>query len=130
MSTDQVLDRIERETTIAAPQSRVWELITEPGWWINSGTITTHDVDTDHPGCVVVHDSDHGDFAVAIIAQQPFEYAAFRWYSGPSMDRRTADLTDGASTLVEFFVAAVDTVTTRLRVVESGFAQLDEDSLQ
>lgn len=27
-------DSIERNITIAAPIERVWDLVTEPGWWV------------------------------------------------------------------------------------------------
>jgi uncharacterized protein YndB with AHSA1/START domain len=29
-------DRIEREITISAPLERVWDLVTESGWWVPS----------------------------------------------------------------------------------------------
>ncbi|GAA1972103.1 SRPBCC family protein [Isoptericola halotolerans] len=121
-------DRIERETEIAAPRARVWELVTAPGWWINDGELTEHRIEPDGPGRVVVHDPVHGAFAVRTVAEDPQEYVAFRWYSGDSDARRRAALDAASSTLVEFHVTAVSAATTRLRVVESGFDALDEDA--
>lgn len=31
-------DTIERTVLVAANVQRVWALVSEPGWWINSGT--------------------------------------------------------------------------------------------
>lgn len=121
-------DRIERETAIAAPPARVWELVTEPGWWINDGRLAEHRVEPDGPGRMIVHDPVHGAFAVRTVAERPQEYVAFRWYSGVSGARRRGALDAAASTLVEFHVTALTETTTRLRVVESGFDALDEDA--
>ncbi|MET8758023.1 hypothetical protein [Lentzea sp. NPDC004782] len=30
------VERIERETLIEAAPERVWQLVTEPGWWVAS----------------------------------------------------------------------------------------------
>ncbi|MGI9002113.1 MAG: hypothetical protein ACR2GH_10630 [Pseudonocardia sp.] len=30
-------DRIEREILINTPLDRVWDLVSEPGWWIGDG---------------------------------------------------------------------------------------------
>lgn len=128
MLEEQRFDRIEREITIAAPRSHVWELVSEPGWWINDGAITAHEIEPDGPDRVIVHDPGHGRFVVAIVDQRPQEYAAFRWYSGPSAARRLGELVEDASTLVEFFVSSEGSDMTRLRVVESGFAHLDEEA--
>lgn len=128
MSTTSELDHIERETTIAAPASRVWRLVMEPGWWINDGAVTEHHIEPDGPDRVIVHDPAYGAFAVERVEERPEEYVAFRWYSGASATRRTGPLTADTATLVEFFVTAEGPETTRLRVAETGFAHLDEDA--
>lgn len=131
MSTSTELpDRIERETVIGAPSARVWELITEPGWWINDGEITAHRIEPAGPDRVIVHDPIHGAFAVEKADERSGEYVAFRWYCGPSPERRIGDLTGTTSTLIEFFLTAVDSETTRLLVIESGFSSLDEDAIR
>lgn len=110
-------DSIERSIVIAAPIERVWELVTEPGWWAPSDTV----VDGDRtPGSVVVRESEKwGRFPVEVVELRPMSYAAFRW---ASMFPGT-DVTPGRTTLVEFAVA--DTAEgIRVSVTESGFAQL------
>jgi uncharacterized protein YndB with AHSA1/START domain len=111
-------DRIEQQITINAPLDRVWELVSEPGWWVPS----TVPPPVDHtPGHQVVRESEKwGRFPVAVVRIEPKTYAAFRWAShAPG-----AELTPGNTTLVEFQVErAGDAV--RVTVTESGFAALD-----
>jgi uncharacterized protein YndB with AHSA1/START domain len=110
-------DRIERQIDIDAPAERVWDLVSEPGWYINDGTIVDHRIE--HEGDVaVVHDPTHGAFRIRTVELDPPRYAAFRWLS--------ADPTpDGgeASTLVQFWVDERPRGVT-VRVVESGFGSL------
>jgi uncharacterized protein YndB with AHSA1/START domain len=115
-------DRIEQEITINAPLDRVWQLVSEPGWWVPS-TITGP---ADHtPGHQVVRESEKwGRFPVEVVRVDPKNYAAFRWAS----QAPGAELTPGNTTLVEFHVAPAtdkDTDAVRVTVVESGFAALD-----
>ena len=111
-------DRIEQEITINAPLERVWELVTEPGWWVPSTVVAP----VDHtPGHQVVRESDQwGRFPVEVVRVEPKTYAAFRWAS----QAPGAELTPRNTTLVEFRVEpAGDAV--HVTVVESGFAALD-----
>ena len=116
-------DSIERQIDIDAPAQRVWELVSEPGWYINDGEVVEHRIERD--GDVdIVHDPVHGAFRFRTVDLDPPRYAAFRWLS----DQPGPD--DGeAGTLVEFWVDERPAGVT-LRVVESGFASLggtDED---
>lgn len=110
-------DSIERDITIDATLDRVWDLVTEPGWWVPSDTPATADRE---PGAVTVRESrQYGRFPVQVIRLDPQDYAAFRWASQFPGE----DLTDGRTTLIEFFLEPRgDSV--RVRVVESGFASL------
>ena len=115
--TGDIADRIERQIEIEAPAQRVWDLVSEPGWYINDGTVVDHRIERD--GDVdVVHDPVHGAFRFRTVALDPPRYAAFRWLSdepGPEGGE--------AGTLVEFWLdERTDGVT--LRVAESGFASL------
>jgi uncharacterized protein YndB with AHSA1/START domain len=111
-------DRIEREITINAPLDRVWELVTEPGWWVPSDVPQSADR---HPGAVTMRKSEEcGAYPVEVIDITPQAYAAFRWASLFPGD----DLRDGRTTLVEFHVQPLDSAV-RVTVVESGFATLD-----
>jgi uncharacterized protein YndB with AHSA1/START domain len=114
-------DTIERSIAISAPLERVWDLITEPGWWVPSD----EPVEADRkPGTVVVRESEKwGRFPVEVVDLRPMSYAAFRWASTfPG-----AELDPGRTTLVEFTLApGSDGVTVSVR--ESGFAGLDATS--
>ena len=117
-------DRIEQEITINAPLDRVWQLVSEPGWWVPS-TITEP---ADHtPGHQVVRESEKwGRFPVEVVRVDPKNYAAFRWAS----QAPGSELTSANTTLVEFHVDPAgdndqDTGAVRVKVVESGFAALD-----
>jgi uncharacterized protein YndB with AHSA1/START domain len=111
-------DVIEQEISISASLERVWDLVTEPGWWVP--TETQAPVDRT-PGSTTVRASEkYGEFPVQVIEMKPRTYAAFRWAS----QFPNTELAPGRSTLIEFFVSAEgDGVLVKVR--ESGFAQLD-----
>jgi uncharacterized protein YndB with AHSA1/START domain len=111
-------DTVERSIVITAPLERVWELVTEPGWWVPSDGPDSTDR---APGTVVVRESEKwGRFPVEVVELRPMSYAAFRWSSAFPGD----DLTPGRTTLIEFTVTPSDDGVT-VAVVESGFAHLD-----
>ena len=111
-------DRVEHSVFIKAPLDRVWDLVTEPGWWVPSDEGTPIDRT---PGAVAVRASErYGSYPVQVVRLQPKVYAAFRWASTFPGE----DLTHGKTTLVEFHVA-VEAGAVRVTVVESGFASLD-----
>jgi uncharacterized protein YndB with AHSA1/START domain len=110
-------DTIERSITITAPLERVWELVTEPGWWVPTDVAITADRT---PGTVVVRESEKwGRFPVEIVELRPMSYAAFRWSSTFPGD----DLSPRRTTLIEFTVTPTDDGVA-VSVVESGFAKL------
>jgi uncharacterized protein YndB with AHSA1/START domain len=111
-------DTIERSIDIAAPLERVWELVTEPGWWVPTDA-PVEAVRT--PGHIAVRESEkHGRLEVEVVELRPMTYAAFRWSSTVP----GGNITPGQSTLVEFTVAPADD-SVRVSVVESGFVSLD-----
>ncbi|GAB08518.1 hypothetical protein GOARA_012_00680 [Gordonia araii NBRC 100433] len=116
MATTTEVDRIEREIEIAAPAERVWAFVSQPGWFIyeskSDGLQVDHDADL-----AVVHHPEHGRFLFRTLTLDEPAYAAFRWYIEPDPA--------ASSTLVEFWITPSDTGVT-LKVVESGFASLDE----
>lgn len=109
-------DRIEREIAIDAPAERVWQLISEPGWYINDSAITEHRLEQ-RGELTVVHDPTYGEFAFRIVELNQPRYAAFRWHIDVDPS--------SSSTLVEFWITPSDSGVV-LRVVESGFASLSE----
>lgn len=111
-------DRIEQQITINASLDRVWDLVSQPGWWVPT---EGEEVIDRTPGHRTVRESKKwGRFTVEVVEMQPQTYAAFRWASAfPGEEPEPS-----RSTLVEFFVKprgdAVD-----VTLVESGFAALD-----
>jgi uncharacterized protein YndB with AHSA1/START domain len=113
-----VEDRIEQVITINAPLDRVWELVSEPGWWVPS---TEPTVPGHTPGYQVVRETEKwGRFPVEVVRVEPKTYAAFRWASHVP----GAELTPDNTTLVEFWVDPAEG-SVRVTVAESGFAALD-----
>ena len=110
-------DSIEREITIQAELGTVWQLVSEPGWWVGepaaepvreAGAVTRRRTET------------LGEYPVRVEELRPQTYAAFRWASM----FRDHDLTTGNSTLVEFWLTETDRGV-QVRVVESGWEALD-----
>ncbi|MFD6856361.1 ATPase [Rhodococcus sp. NPDC060090] len=116
------LDRIERQITIDAPATRVWDLVAEPGWYINDALITEHRLEY-NGDLTVVHDPVHGAFTFRTVTLDEPHYAAFRWLSDHADP-------DSPSTLVEFRLDAVSDTSTVLSVTESGFTSLPGDSAE
>ena len=118
--------RIERSIAIAATPERVWQIVSEPGWWINGGTLRPHRIEDAGDGTSIVHDEEHGAFRIRTERLDPPRYAAFRWLG--RADEK------GAGTLTEFWVedaapsggsgAGADGVI--LRVVESGLENVSD----
>lgn len=109
---------IEDEITISASLERVWDLVTEPGWWVPS----ERPADAERtPGTVVVRESEkYGRFPVEVVDLSPRTYAAFRWAS----QFPNEELASGKTTLIEFFLSEA-AGGVRVNVRESGFAELD-----
>jgi uncharacterized protein YndB with AHSA1/START domain len=117
-----VPDQIEREIVIDAPVERVWELVTEAEhlgrWFGDAGA----EVDLRPGGAMALRWSEYGTSRGRIETVEPQRRLAFRW--APFKDPGGADPIEGNSTHVEFTLSA-EGDGTRLRVVESGFHQLD-----
>jgi uncharacterized protein YndB with AHSA1/START domain len=111
-------DRIEHAIMIDAPLDRVWQLVSEPGWWVPTAVVAP----VDHtPGHQVVRETEKlGRFPVEVVSVDPKTYAAFRWASHVP----GAELTAGNTTLVEFRLEPVGDAV-KVSVVESGFAAID-----
>lgn len=112
------VDRIERDTLIAAPLERVWSLVAEPGFWAADEANLSGAVAEEGESRVVRH-AEHGDFPVRVEKVEPPTYVAYRWVSAFPGE----ELRDDNSTLVEFTLTR-EGDKTRLRVVESGFSAL------
>jgi len=120
----ETTDRIERRIEIDAPAARVWDLISQPGWWINDGKIVDHKIE--RVGDVdIVHDLVHGEFKIRTEQVDAPRYVAFRWIA-----QEPDQSGNEASTLTEFWIDDRDGDGVTLRVAESGFASLDVSNEQ
>ena len=117
MATDQ----IERETVINAPVERVWTLITDPEhvgrWFGDAGA----EIDLRPGGHMVLRWTEHGTSHGRVVAVEPHTRFSYRWT--PFKDPGGEEPVEGNSTLVELTLQP-EGDSTRLRVVESGFAAL------
>jgi uncharacterized protein YndB with AHSA1/START domain len=111
------IDRIERETLIAASLDRVWSLVTVPGFWVDRGSLAGTELR--EGATMLAVEPKYGEFPLRVEKIDPPTYIAYRWASSfPGQELR-----EDNSTLVEFTLTA-EGDKTRLRVVESGFASL------
>ena len=112
-------DSIVRETVVAAPPERVWEVLTTAeyvGRWFGADKA---EIDLRPGGSFVMTWAEHGvGYARVERVEEPTAFT-FRWGIEPG-----AEPEPGEETLVEFTLAAQDGGTL-LRVVESGFSKLD-----
>jgi uncharacterized protein YndB with AHSA1/START domain len=113
-----VPDRIEREIVIDAPVEVVWAVVTEPGhvgkWFGDSATI-----DLRPGGEATLTWDEHGTARARVERVDPPHSFAFRWARPAG-----AEPGKGNSTLVEFTLRP-EGEGTRLRVIETGFGELD-----
>ena len=115
-------DQIERETVIAAPVERVWALLTEAEhvgrWFGDAGA----EIELRPGGALSLSWEEHGTVRGRVGRRRAA--AALQLSLGRPARRVRSEPVDGNSTLVEFTLEA-EGEGTRLRVVESGFANLD-----
>lgn len=114
-----VPDTIERTITIDAPAESVWSLVSEPGWWINTGAITEHTITWDGDVAAVT-DPTHGTFHIRRIEVREPEYIAWRWAAGGSEEGEQV-----LDTLCEFHIRPL-AKGVEVRVVESGWAGFED----
>lgn len=123
---DSRLDRIERTVWIDATPEAVWQVVSEPGWWVNGGALRPHEIRSSE-GRHEVTDPEIGTFTVSDEGSDPGRYIAYRWeQSSPEMNDDT-----GLHTLTQFW-ALPDRDGTRVVVIETGFrdAGLPDDRLR
>lgn len=129
-------DRIERTIDLAAPVSRVWRAITdheEFGTWFRvllDGPFAVGEISR---GRVTYPGHEHLKWRAEVIAIEPESRFVFEWC--PLDDDPDALGTEAAElvTRVEFRLAPIPPVppspeSTRLTIVESGFASLPDDT--
>ena len=113
-----VPDRIEREIMIDAPLETVWQVVTEPehvGRWFSDSA----EIDLRPGGEAALTWDEHGTAQARVERVEPPHFFSFRWARPVGAEPRK-----GNSTLVELRLSA-EGDGTRLRVVESGFRELE-----
>jgi uncharacterized protein YndB with AHSA1/START domain len=114
----QVPDRIDHEVLVEAPPERVWAIVTEPehvGAWFGDRA----EIDLRPGGEMTLHWKEYGSFLGRVEQVKPPHLFSFRWARPAG-----AAPAEGNATLVEFTLTP-EGASTRLRVVESGFRELD-----
>jgi uncharacterized protein YndB with AHSA1/START domain len=113
-----VPEQIAREIVVDAPVARVWAILTEAEhieeWFAFDGAT----IDLHLGGALVMTWKEHGTYHARIERVEPHRLFSYRW--ALRADEAPAE---GNSTLVEFTLTPEGTGT-RLRVVESGFRDL------
>lgn len=113
---------IEREIVIAAPPQRVWDVVTQAehlGTWFADSSA---EIDLRPGGELTLTWREHGVAHGRVETVEPPHTFAFRW----ALDHGSR-VEQGNSTVVVFTLAP-EGDGTRLRVVESGFADLAVDA--
>ncbi len=121
LTTDDVPDEIVRSIHVEASAETVYDVISEPGWFINDGEYREHEIRRDGATAIVV-DPVHGEFQIGTVELDPPRRAVFRWLGGDA-----GSLEDLPSNTVEFTIEP-DGDGVLLTVRETGFAGLDEDA--
>jgi uncharacterized protein YndB with AHSA1/START domain len=114
-----VPNSIEREVLIDAPVELVWSIVTEPehvGRWLGDAA----QIDRRPGGDAIFTWEAYGTTLARVERVEPPCLLTLRWMDAG----RPGEIREGTSTLVELHLMA-DGEGTRLRVVESGFTQLD-----
>jgi uncharacterized protein YndB with AHSA1/START domain len=114
-----VEDSIVRETVVAAPPARVWEVLTRPEHLPRWFGAETAEIDLRPGGALVMVWAEHGTGHARIERVDEPALFSFRWAIEPGVQPAP-----GEETLVEFTLTP-DGDGTRLRVEESGFSKLD-----
>lgn len=121
-TTDDVPDEIVRSIRIDAEAQTVWGIISEPGWFINDGEWTEHEITTEGDVSRVV-DPVHGEFSIRTVELDPPRRAVFRWLGG-----QVGSVDEFPSNTIEFTVEPQGSGVV-LTVRETGFAGLSSDAV-
>ena len=116
-------DFIIREITVKAPKEHVYTAVSDPKQiisWFPDAVEGTFDV-----GAQATLDfGTDGTAVILIVDAKPFEYFAFRWYTGNDV---SVDVLKVPNTLVEFTIEEAGEET-KVTVKESGFAALPAET--
>lgn len=122
-TADDVPDEIVRSIHIDADAQTVWDIISEPGWFINDGSYTEHDISSED-GVSRVIDPNVGEFTIGTEELDPPRRAVFRWLGGTP-----GSLDDFPSNTIVFTIEP-EGQGVLLTVRETGFARLSDDAAE
>ncbi len=114
-------DRIEKNIVLSAPQSRVWQAISNAeqfGEWFGVKIEGSFNPGSRVIGQITTPGYEHLTMELWIETVQPETHFSYRWH--PYAVDPAVDYSTEPTTLVEFRLAAVDGGT-ELTVIESGF---------
>jgi uncharacterized protein YndB with AHSA1/START domain len=118
-------DRIEKQTLLRAPRSRVWQALTDTqqfGAWFGARLDNGFAVGRRVTGSITIPNYEHVKFDVVVERMDAERTFAYRWH--PYAVKPDTDYSPEPMTLVEFTLEDTPDGATRLTVVESGFDQL------
>ncbi len=119
-------DRIDKEITLSAPQSRVWRAVTDSaefGAWFGVRLEGPFRAGEEIQGKITHKGYEHMTFRARVERMEPEHSFALRWQ--PQAIDPEVDYSDEPTTLVEFHLEQAGDGT-RLTVTESGFDALPE----
>jgi uncharacterized protein YndB with AHSA1/START domain len=114
-----VEDSIVRETVVAAPVDRVWEVLTRAEYLPRWFGAEKAEIDLRPGGALTMTWTEHGTGLARVERVEEPTLFSFHW----ALEAGDQPV-PGAQTLVEFTLTS-EAGGTRLRVVESGFTSLD-----
>ena len=120
-------DRIHKEITLSAPQSRVWRAISDSaefGEWFGVRFQGPFRVGETIRGQITVTGYEHLEFVARIERMEPERFLALRWCPFALDPER--DYSNEPTTLVEFNLGDAGDGT-KLTVTESGFDGIPEE---
>jgi uncharacterized protein YndB with AHSA1/START domain len=125
--TESSTDRIHKEIALNAPQSRVWQALTDStefGQWFGVRLEGPFRVGEKIQGRVTCPGYENMAFEAWVERMEPERTFTFRWH--PQAPDPDLDYSKEPTTLVEFHLKG-DGTGTLLTVTESGFDQIPED---
>ena len=123
LTIDDVPDEIVRSIHVEASAETVFDVISEPGWFINDGEYREHEIRRDGASSTVV-DPVHGEFQIGTVELDPPRRAVFRWLGGDA-----GSLEEFPTNTIEFTIEP-DGDGVRLTVRETGFAGISADAAE
>ncbi|GAA4378669.1 hypothetical protein GCM10023166_31500 [Paeniglutamicibacter cryotolerans] len=119
-------DSIEMRTVVRTDAQKLWQLVSEPGWFVNDGEIVEHRI-TMEGDLATVTDPVHGTFRIRVVDIDPGYYVSYRWIGSSLGEGDGTEDPVPVATLIEFRLNDHGDGV-ELLVRESGITALDLDA--